>query len=80
MATQITKWEANDGTLHNSERDADMHDERKALVFEVSREIHSLFAHGDVDDEELLEALNKGTLGELVYLLKLHDKNRLENR
>lgn len=76
MATRIIKWESNDGTLHDSAEAADRHDERKALVFELSQEIDSLSAHGSVDDGELLEALNKGKLGELVYLLKLHDKNR----
>ena len=62
MAQRISKWQADDGSIHETEEAASRH-EHKALVASI---IEDLTCHGTVDPSELLEALINGDLGKEV--------------
>lgn len=59
MAQRITKWQAQDGSVHDTELDAERHDHKARL----SAIIEKMTCYGNVDPQQLLEALTTGDLG-----------------
>ena len=67
MAQSITKWQANDGSVHDTEVAAERHDH----VARLSAIIESMTAYGTVDPGQLLEALTTGDLGTEVTAFRV---------
>ncbi len=67
MAQQVTKWKAEDGSLHDTEQAADRHTEKARLRQQITDEVNFLVRNGDCLDDEWEEALTTGDLGNAVY-------------
>lgn len=66
MAQAITKYQAQDGTLFDTEAQADAYDLEKRERRTVESYIDTITVYGSVDASELLQELTTGTLGYLV--------------
>lgn len=66
MAQAITKYQAQDGTLFDTEAQADAYDLEKRERRTLDSYIETITVYGNVDASTLLEELTTGTLGYLV--------------
>ena len=62
MAARVDRWKADDGTIWETREEAESRDKHNALAAAIER----LTTYGNVDPDELLQALTTGELGELV--------------
>lgn len=62
MAERIVKWRANDGSEWDTREEAEACDARGV----IARAIESMTTYGNVDPDELLQALTTGELGAMV--------------
>ena len=66
MAKAITKYQAQDGTLFDTEAQADAHDLEKRERRIVESYLDTITVYGCIDDGTLMDELTTGTLGYLV--------------
>lgn len=72
MAKKVTKYEAEDGTLFDTAKDADNHSEARRRALQLSEAIENLTIYGNIDSDTLLEALKDKDSKLTQAVLQLH--------
>lgn len=72
MATKVTKYAAEDGTLFDTEKAADDHSEARRRSLQLSAAIEDIVVYGSVDCHTLFDALKDKDSGLTKAVLELH--------